>query len=142
MLLCYTLKHAANTVQQCCNMTHNLAHNLAHHVETPMNSVSQHHHMRPPRLVPLLLTLLFLLSLASLWGCGSSKPIDWDARVGVYTLQQAIEDYGEPEGYQELANGNRLYLWYDAGRRNWYNVVGLIFDPQDRLVKVERNERD
>lgn len=107
-----------------------------------MNSVSSHHHMHPSRLVPLLLALLFMLSLASLWGCGSSKPIDWDARVGVYTLQQAVEDYGEPEGYQELANGNRLYLWYDAGRRDWYDVVGLIFDPQDRLVKMERNERN
>ncbi len=90
----------------------------------------------------LCVSLLLLVSLVGLTACGSKEPIDWDARIGVYTLQQAIQDYGEPEGYQELVNGNRLYLWYDSGRRNWYNVVGLVFDQQDRLVKMERNERD
>lgn len=94
----------------------------------------------PGRVLPLVLILCLCLAVAA--GCGSSKPIDWKERVGVYTLEQAIGDYGEPEGYQELADGTRLYLWYDQGSRDWYNVVSLVFDQQNRLVKVERNERD
>jgi len=88
------------------------------------------------------LALALCLGLASLAGCGSKKPIDWESRIGVYTLEQAMADYGEPQGYQQLSSGNRLYLWYDEGSRNWYNVVGLVFDDQHRLVKMERNERD
>lgn len=93
------------------------------------------------KLTRAALPLLLILSLC-LSGCGSRKPIDWDARVGVYTLEQAKADYGEPQGYQDLSNGNRLYLWYDEGSNDWYDVVGLIFDQQHKLVKMERNERD
>lgn len=82
-----------------------------------------------------------LLAALLLAGCGG-KRIDWDSRIGTYTLEQAIDDYGEPQGFEELSDGSRLYLWYDAGLSRWYDVLALIFNDQNRLMKVERNERD
>lgn len=83
----------------------------------------------------------FVLCATLLAGCGG-KHIDWDTRIGTYTLEQAIDDYGDPEGFEDLSDGSRMYLWYDEGKIRWYNVLALIFNDQNRLMKVERNERD
>ena len=85
--------------------------------------------------------LLGALLCFSLVACGGGKRIDWEARVGVYTLAQAQDEYGEPQGFQDLSDGTRLYLWYDYGSAKWHNVLALIFDNQGRLVKMERDQR-
>ncbi len=90
----------------------------------------------------LVLALCLWLCLSVVHCGGGSPPIDWNERIGVYTLEQAQQDYGEPQGYQDIGDGTRLYLWYNQGRFKWYNVVGLVFDQQGKLVKVDRNERD
>ena len=87
--------------------------------------------------VIVLILLLFLLS-----ACGGTEAINWDDRVGVYTAEQAKQDWGEPTGIQELSNGNTLYMWYDQGKRGWYNVLGLVFSPDGTLVEMEKNDRE
>ncbi len=87
--------------------------------------------------VIVLVLLLFLLS-----ACGGTEAVNWDDRVGVYTLEQAKGDWGEPRGTQELANGNTLYMWYEQGKRGWYDVLALVFDPSGTLVEVEKNDRE
>lgn len=84
-----------------------------------------------------LIVLLLLLS-----ACGGTDAINWDDRVGVYTYEQAAQDWGEANGKQELSNGDTLYLWYDQGKRGWYNVLGLVFAPDGTLVEVEKNDRE
>ncbi len=85
----------------------------------------------------VLVLLLFLLG-----ACGGTEAINWDSRVGVYTYEQAKEDWGEARGKQELSNGNTLYMWYDQGKRGWYDVLALVFGPDGTLVEVEKNDRE
>ena len=56
------------------------------------------------RLVPALLaTLLFA-------GCVSQK-VDWQARIGHYTLDQAVTDLGPPEKSVKLSDGTVVDEW-------------------------------
>ncbi len=87
----------------------------------------------------LICLLLFAMLLCL--GCGAEKAIDWNSRVGVYTLQQAVQDYGEPDGMQELSDGTIMYAWYDSGRYQWRDVLALIF-ADGVLVKVDKADRD
>jgi hypothetical protein len=76
---------------------------------------------------PQVIVICLVLCVAPLiFGCGG-KSIDWESRIGSYTLQQAIQDYGEPSGKQELADGTVLYAWYDSGVNRWYDVLALVF---------------
>ncbi len=92
---------------------------------------------RTLRMIILCLVLCFVLLFL---GCGGTT-IDWNSRVGTYTLQQAIQDYGEPSGKQVLSDGTVLYAWYDTGIYKWYDVLALVF-ADNILIKVDRAERN
>jgi len=53
---------------------------------------------------PILLGLL-------LAGCATGKKIDWNARVGAYTLDQAILEFGPPDKQAELSDGSLVAEW-------------------------------
>src|SRR5205809_114691 len=63
--------------------------------------------MRDPfrlRLVPALLAGLLLA------GCATQR-IDWAARVGTYTYDQAVLDLGPPDKYAKLGDGTVVSEW-------------------------------
>ncbi len=83
-----------------------------------------------------------LLAGLLLFGCGGKAAVDWQERVGVYTIQDAERDYGPVTGTQALSDDSVMYVWYDTGGRKWKNTLALIFDADGKLKKVEKNERN
>ena len=51
---------------------------------------------------------LLLLLVA---GCATTKKVDWDSRVGTYTFDQAVTDYGPPDKQTTLSNGQKVADW-------------------------------
>lgn len=56
------------------------------------------------------LPMLLLASLFTFAGCASHKE-SWDTRVGHYTYDQAVADYGPPDKQATLSNGNTMAEW-------------------------------
>jgi hypothetical protein len=52
---------------------------------------------------------LIALVVAVLTGCAT--PINWQARVGVYTYDQAVMDYGPPDRATKLSDGTTVAQW-------------------------------
>jgi len=58
---------------------------------------------------------LVVCSLAALLfaGCASPKPsINWNSRVGHYTYQQALMEFGQPDRQTQLVDGKTEYRWF------------------------------
>lgn len=54
-------------------------------------------------------SVLVALAVFALAGCAT--PINWQARVGVYTYNQAVMDYGPPFSYTRLSDGSTVVEW-------------------------------
>jgi len=68
------------------------------------------------RFLPLALALF-------LAGCATQK-VDWSARVGNYTLDQAIVDFGPPDKQAKLQDGTVVAEWLT--RRGYiYSTPGV-----------------
>lgn len=51
------------------------------------------------------------MTLALLILAGCATPINWQARMGVYTQDQAIIDYGPPDRSAKLSDGTTVSQW-------------------------------
>lgn len=61
--------------------------------------------------IAALKTLFFAaLAAAVLAGCVTEK-IDWPARIGHYTYNQAVKDFGPPDKYTRLTDGTMVAEW-------------------------------
>ena len=54
--------------------------------------------------------LIWVFPVWLLAGCATGR-VDWNARVGNYTRDQAILDYGPPDKSAELTDGTMVYEW-------------------------------
>ena len=63
------------------------------------------------------LSFLTILALATVLmvGCKTTKPIDWNSRVGTYTFDQAVTELGPPDKQATLSDGKRAEI--TSGRR-------------------------
>lgn len=62
----------------------------------------------------LFLGFVLLASLTVLLasGCASKQPkVDWDARVGNYTFDQAVAELGPPDRQASLTDGKNVVEW-------------------------------
>ena len=102
--------------------------------------------------------ILFWLFFAS---CATTPKIDWTARVGNYTYDQAVTDFGPPDKSANLTDGTVVAEWLTQrgyshgsfyGMRGWwvnhYEAVQspdwflrLIFAPGGKLASVKRVSR-
>jgi hypothetical protein len=59
------------------------------------------------------LSFLAILALASVLvvGCKTTKPIDWNSRVGTYTFDQAVTEMGPPDKQTTLSDGKLVAQW-------------------------------
>jgi len=59
------------------------------------------------------LSLLTILALAAVLvaGCKTTKPIDWNSRVGTYTFDQAVTELGPPDKQTTLSDGKLVAQW-------------------------------
>jgi hypothetical protein len=55
-------------------------------------------------MMPVLFAVLLLA------GCATQK-IDWSARVGNYTYDQAVMEFGPPDKYAKLSDGTAVAEW-------------------------------
>ncbi len=58
-------------------------------------------------------SLLVTLALAAWFvaGCATTKPIDWNSRVGTYTFDQAVTGLGPPDKQAKLSDGKTVAQW-------------------------------
>ena len=64
--------------------------------------------MKPRAWIKWLLPALVAVALA---GCVTTPRIDWAARVGNYTYDQAVKDYGPPDKFAKLSDGSIVAEW-------------------------------
>ncbi|MFO1500936.1 MAG: hypothetical protein U1G07_21530 [Verrucomicrobiota bacterium] len=65
--------------------------------------------MRRPRwLAGITLALVLLTTMA---GCSSTPKVDWAARVGHYSYDQAVLEMGPPDKTAELTDGSLIAVW-------------------------------
>ena len=57
-----------------------------------------------------LLTILALV-VAFIVGCQTTKPVDWNSRVGNYTFDQAVTELGPPDKQAKLSDGKTVAEW-------------------------------
>ena len=104
--------------------------------------------------------LTFLTSLVLLVGCATNK-IDWNARVGQYSYDDAVVELGVPDRTATLTDGTTVAEWLQVRGSSYatyhgFHRVGfqtfdinqfpdsylrLIFGPDKRLVRVEKFAR-
>jgi hypothetical protein len=58
-----------------------------------------------------ILTTLCLGLALLLTACSTTPKIDWQSRVGAYTFDQAVLDYGPPDKHARLADGTQVAEW-------------------------------
>jgi hypothetical protein len=80
------------------------------------------------RIAPALLAMLLLT------GCVTEK-IDWSARIGQYTQDQAITDFGPPDKTAKLSDGTIVDEWLTehshvlAAPEPYFLPAGSYFGP-------------
>ena len=109
-----------------------------------------------------------VLTLAALLvtGC-ATKRVDWDSRLGTYTYDQAIAEYGPPDKVATLSDGQKVADWITSrsssgvsfgvgmgsfGRHSatgvgvgetvgnsYDHIMRLTFGPDGRLVHWTKN---
>jgi hypothetical protein len=59
------------------------------------------------------LSFLTILALATalIAGCKTTKPVDWNSRVGTYTFDQAVTELGPPDKQTALSDGKLVAQW-------------------------------
>ena len=104
------------------------------------------------KLIALVLGIAVFLT-----ACATGPKIDWQSRVGNYTYDQAVLDFGPPDKYAKLGDGTQVAEWLTwRGRSSGYSsYVGrgmvyysdssapdyymrLSFDPSGRLQSYKK----
>jgi len=62
--------------------------------------------------VKFSLPVTLALAVAFLAGCATPPPIDWDSRVGHYTYDQALTEFGSPDRQSRLSDGKVVSKWF------------------------------
>jgi hypothetical protein len=112
----------------------------------------------PPSSGPFLRYICaLLLALGLLTGCQTNK-IDWTARVGTYTFDDAVKEMGPPDKTATLTDGTQVCEWLTyrgeaGGAIVTSNHIGLFantlpgspdaflrltFNPEKKLTEVKR----
>ena len=62
-----------------------------------------------------------LVLCMALTGCVTAPEVDWDARLGTYTRDMALADFGQPARIQKLSDGSELleWTWSNATQNQW-----------------------
>ena len=111
------------------------------------------------------LPVILALAVAFLTGCATTKPVNWDSRVGNYTYNQALSEFGLPNRQVKLSDGKVVSKWFvqpPVGPRfnsgmSYYGsnhgfgagqaigsgfnnqMLQLTFDPNGKLIAWSKN---
>ena len=70
--------------------------------------------------------LLFTAALALFAGCATHR-VDWNTRVGHYTLDQAVVEFGPPDKQARLSDGKLVAEWITHYSNGGSVMVGTGF---------------
>jgi len=66
--------------------------------------------------------------LLAVFGCQTTPKIDWAGRIGNYTHDQAVLDFGPPDRYAKLADNTVVAEWLTRrGRSQVYVNYGYWY---------------
>jgi hypothetical protein len=68
--------------------------------------------MKMNPVVKFSLPAVLLLAITLVTGCATTKPVDWNSRVGHYTYNQAISEFGLPNRQTKLSDGKVVSKWF------------------------------
>ena len=68
--------------------------------------------MKMNPVVKFSLPAVLLLAITLVTGCTTTKPVDWNSRVGHYTYNQAISEFGLPNRQTKLSDGKVESKWF------------------------------
>ena len=63
------------------------------------------------RFLGRVLAGLLVTSSVFLLGCRTAPKIDWQSRIGTYTYDQAVVDFGPPDKAAKLSDGRTVADW-------------------------------
>jgi len=112
-------------------------------------------------------SLLTVVALAAAFivGCQTTKPVDWNSRVGNYTFDQAVSELGPPDKQAKLSDGKTVAEWithrnggsglsvgtgfygggvgvgmsHSVGQGYRDRVLNLTFDADNQLASWSKN---
>ena len=58
-----------------------------------------------------ILLICFLMFVAFQNGCATKPKIDWNSRVGNYTFDDAVREFGPPDKSAKLTDGTMVCEW-------------------------------
>jgi hypothetical protein len=121
--------------------------------------------MKMNPVVKFSLPAVLLLAITLVTGCATTKPVDWNSRVGHYTYNQAISEFGLPNRQTKLSDGKVESKWFvqppagprfNSGMAHYGSNHGfgagqasgsglnnqmlqLTFDPNGKLIAWSKN---
>ena len=63
------------------------------------------------------------MTLAMLVGCATTR-VDWNARIGHYTFDQAVVELGPPDKQQKLTDGRNVAEWISRVQNSGNIAIG------------------
>ena len=78
-----------------------------------------------------------IATLAFITGCASTN---WQSKIGSYTYEDAVQEYGPPDNVQTLSNGDEVYSWTTSIGMNWIDKLILVFNA-DGILKSGTEKR-
>ena len=111
------------------------------------------------------LTALLALAAAFIVGCQTTKPVDWNSRIGHCTFDQAVTELGPPDKQARLSDGKTVAEWithrnggsgftvgtglygggvgvgmsHSVGQGYSDRVLNLTFDANNQLASWSKN---
>lgn len=67
--------------------------------------------------------LVFVCAVALVTGCATKPKVNWDARIGNYTFDQAVTELGPPDKQAKLGDGTTVAEWMT--RRGYWHGSAL-----------------
>jgi hypothetical protein len=110
----------------------------------------------------LHLLATFVLAAFCFVGCTTTPPADWNSRVGNYTYDEAVKEYGSPTLQTQAPDGKVVVKWVKPGgtgnlntgmsyygstgftaqnaeQANQVRVLQLTFDANGKLAEWSKN---
>jgi hypothetical protein len=79
---------------------------------------------------------MFGMLIVLMVGCRTTPPVDWGARVGHYTYDQAVTELGPPDRTATLSDGRIVTEWISRKRGGSGFSVGTGFYGRHTGVSV------
>jgi hypothetical protein len=82
--------------------------------------------------------LVLMMAIGLVTGCAA---IDWSERVGSYTYDQAVLDFGPPDSKETLTDEGWVASWITRVRGRGFEKRILHFGKEGKLISGQEDKR-